>query len=249
MVEKYGSSCTPCVDQNSLGQPVGLPVQGWLPRTAPVGAMVGRHCRLERLDPDSHARQLYEANSADVEGRMWTYMPYGPFGSFGEYQSWVRTVAPGGDPLYVAIIDATRRAAGVASFMRIERDAGVIEIGHIAFSPQLQRTTAATEAIYLMLQHVFELGYRRCEWKCDVLNEPSRRAASRFGFTFEGVFRQANIVKGRNRDTSWFAMVDSEWPGIRSAFAEWLARENFDVDGKQRRSLPSLVARHRGSES
>jgi RimJ/RimL family protein N-acetyltransferase len=142
------------------------------------------------------------------------------------------------DPLFFAVVDAASgRAAGVASYLRIDPVNGVIEVGHLAFAPQLQRTRVATEAMYLMMKHAFSLGYRRYEWKCDALNAPSRRAAERLGFTFEGVFRQAIVYKGRSRDTAWFSVIDSEWPVLETAFLAWLDPDNFDADGRQRRSL------------
>jgi RimJ/RimL family protein N-acetyltransferase len=234
-------------EMNLLGQPVGHLVKNWMPRPPPTSSLLGRFCRLERLNADAHAQSLYEANSADSDGRMWTYMPYGPFASVDEYREWVMGVNRDDDPLFVAVVELrSSLPIGVGSFMRIDRSIGLIEIGHIAFSPRLQRTTAATEAIYLMLRNVFELGYRRCEWRCDVLNAPSRQAALRFGFTYEGTLRHANIVKGRNRDTAWFSIIDADWAQIESAFARWLADENFDGQGRQRLSLSSLRAAARG---
>jgi RimJ/RimL family protein N-acetyltransferase len=174
---------------------------------------------------------------------MWTYMPYGPFASLDEHQAWCRQMAASDDPLFYAIIDsASNRAVGVASYLRIEPMLGAIEVGHIAYSPLLQRTAAATEAMYLMMRRAFaELGYRRYEWKCDALNQPSRRAADRLGFTFEGTFRQAIIYKGRNRDTAWYSVIDSEWPDLKARYEAWLAPSNFDEKGVQRQSLGELL--------
>ena len=204
--------------------------------------MTGRFCRLEILDADRHARDLHAANRLDQDGRMWTYLPYGPFDEVAAYDRWVREVAAATDPLFHAVIDLTTgRAVGVASYLRIDPPAGSIEVGHIAYSPLLQRTPAATETMYLMMRRAFELGYRRYEWKCDALNAPSRAAAQRLGLSFEGIFRQARVNKGRNRDTAWFAAIDSEWPALDRAFSQWLAPANFDEAGRQRVSLASLT--------
>ena len=228
---------------NALGLPIGFPVSEWKPRERPpLTAMEGRLCRVEPLDSQRHAADLYEANMADREDRMWAYLPYGPFATFDEYGSWMEATCMGGDPMFHAIVDkGTDKAIGVASLMRIEPAVGCIEVGHIAYSPLLQRTPAATEAMYLMMSRVFdELGYRRYEWKCDALNAGSCGAARRLGFTFEGVFRQAAIYKGRNRDTAWYSIIDEEWPALRSAFLRWLDADNFDDAGKQRRGLRDL---------
>jgi RimJ/RimL family protein N-acetyltransferase len=217
-----------------------------MPRPRPPRtAMEGRLCRVEPLDPARHAADLFAANSADGDGRMWTYMGYGPFATSADYRAWAEGACKTDDPLFHAIVDlATGRAAGIASYLRIEPAGGVIEVGHIALSPALQRTPAATEAMWLMMRRVFvELGYRRYEWKCDALNAPSRRAAERLGFTFEGIFRQATIYKSRNRDTAWFSVIDSEWPALDAAFRSWLAPQNFDAEGRQRRSLADLRPR------
>lgn len=224
---------------NEYGQPIGEPLE-WAAVHPPSDVRLqGRWCRVEPLDPERHAADLHAANSEDAVGSMWTYMPYGPFGSLASYEQWCREVAGESDPMFLAIVDAEDGLAkGVASYLRIEPALGVIEVGHIAYSPGLQRTTAATEAMFLMMAHVFEeLGYRRLEWKCDALNEASRRAALRLGFSFEGVFRQATIYKGRNRDTAWYAVVDGDWPRLRSGFERWLDPVNFDDHGRQRRPL------------
>lgn len=205
--------------------------------------MEGRYCRVVPLAIGPHAMELDEANRADGEGRMWTYMPYGPFANLEEYRAWVTKVSQGDDPLFYAVLDGkTGRAAGVASYLRIDPSNGVIEVGHIAYSPGLQRTPAATETMFLMMQHIFTLGYRRYEWKCDALNEPSRRATERLGFTFEGIFRQAVIYKGRSRDTAWYSILDRDWPALQSAFLRWLDPVNFDSDGRQKSSLRDLIA-------
>jgi len=234
---------------NPLGQPIGVPVPHWTPRPIPPRTpMQGGLCRLEPLDGAKHASTLFEAHAADREGRNWTYLPYGPFASAAEYTRWVEWAAAQEDPQFFAIVQqASGRPVGAASYLRIEPAMGVIEVGHLAFSPALQRTPAATEAMYLMLRRAFdELGYRRYEWKCDSLNAPSVAAAKRLGFRFEGTFRQAVIVKGRNRDTSWLSIIDSEWPAVKQALEGWLAPANFDAAGAQRRRLGDLMAEARG---
>jgi RimJ/RimL family protein N-acetyltransferase len=174
---------------------------------------------------------------------MWTYLPYGPFATLDSYHVWAMDVCKRPDPMFYAIVDKTTdRAVGVASYLRIDPAAGSIEVGHINYSPLLQRTPAGTEAMFLMMERAFALGYRRYEWKCDSLNAPSRAAAQRLGFSFEGIFRQATVMKGRNRDTAWFAVIDREWPTLKSAFQRWLNPSNFDESGKQRARLSALIA-------
>jgi RimJ/RimL family protein N-acetyltransferase len=227
-----------------LGQPIGLPIPGWTPPNLPPrAAMSGRFCRVEPLDVVRHAADLYQANAVDTDQRMWTYLPYGPFDSQNSYVNWMRQVCGGDDPLFHAVIDSvTHRAVGVASYLRIDPANGSIEVGHIAYAPCLQRTPAATEAMFLMMQRAFELGYRRYEWKCDALNAPSRAAAQRLGLSFEGVFRQASVYKGRNRDTAWYAAIDQDWPALQAAFLRWLDPLNFDANGRQRTRLSDLTA-------
>ena len=226
-------------NHNEHGQPVGESLQWAAVRPPDDVSLEGRWCRLVPLDPAQHAADLHRANSEDEAGPMWTYMPYGPFVSLAEYTEWCREAAGHEDPLFLAVVDRPSGAAtGVASYLRIEPAFGVIEVGHIAYAPRLQGTTAATEAMFLMIQHVFEaLGYRRYEWKCDALNEVSRRAAVRLGFEFEGVFRQATVYKGRNRDTAWYAIIDTDWPRLKAGFEHWLDPSNFDEHGRQRRPL------------
>jgi len=226
--------------KNALGQPIGASVPDWTPRPRPPRTpMIGRYCRLEPLDVERHAAQLFAANSADKAGANWTYLPVGPLLDFPSYRAWAEQMARGEDPFFHAIIDAeTGEAQGVASFLRIDPGMGAIEVGHINYSPRLQRRRAATEAMYLMMRRVFdELQYRRYEWKCDSLNGPSRAAAQRLGFRFEGIFRQAVVYKGRNRDTAWYSIIDREWPALRAAFDGWLEPANFDATGRQRTSL------------
>jgi RimJ/RimL family protein N-acetyltransferase len=233
--------------------PLGTPVPNWTPPPRPsseaLEAMTGRTCRVEPLDVARHADDLFAVDSLDREGISWTYLPYGPFTTLESYSDWTKGVAGKDDPLFHAIVDcATGTAVGVASYLRIDPASGSIEVGHIHYSPRLQRTIAATEAMYLMMQRAFALGYRRYEWKCDALNAASRAAAQRLGFSYEGVFRQARVNKGRNRDTAWYACIDSEWPALDRAFRTWLDPSNFDTAGRQRTRLseltsPILVAR------
>jgi RimJ/RimL family protein N-acetyltransferase len=206
--------------------------------------MAGRLCRLEPLEASRHSEALYEAHALDTEGRNWTYLPYGPFASPEDIAGWIRSVAKGEDPLFFAIVDpVTQRAIGWASYLRIDPVMGSIEVGHLAYSPALQRTPAATEAMYLMMRRAFdELGYRRYEWKCNSLNSASWNAAERLGFRYEGTFRQAWVQKGRNRDQAWFSIIDSEWPAVRTALEAWLDPSNFDQSGVQLRRLQELMA-------
>lgn len=232
---------------NELGQPIGFAVPDWKPvARPPKTAMDGRYCRVEPL-AESHAQDLFDAYAEDAQGGIWTYLGVGPFGSLAEFQTWLETICLSKDPLFQAIVEqASAKAVGIASYMRIEPSVGVIEVGNINYAPRLQRTVAATEAMYLMMRRVFdELGYRRYEWKCDALNAPSRSAAERLGFTYEGLFRQALVYKGRNRDTAWYSILDREWPVLKEAYEAWLAPENFDGAGCQRERLAQLIARHR----
>jgi RimJ/RimL family protein N-acetyltransferase len=225
-----------------LGQPIGPPLPGWQPRSRPPRTvMTGRFCRIEPLDPERHADALFAANKLDRDGRNWTYLPVGPFDALGAYRTWLETSCRGDDPLFHTLVDYERGPVGVGAYLRIEPAVGVIEVGHLNFSPLLQRHPAATEAMYLMMRRVFdELGYRRYEWKCDSFNAPSRAAAERLGFRFEGIFRQATVYKRRSRDTAWFSILDGEWPALKQAFERWLAPDNFDAEGKQRRRLQEL---------
>jgi len=228
---------------NHLGLPIGFPLPEWTARPRPpLTPMEGHFCTVEPVDPARHAADLHAAYLLDKEGRNWTYLPYGPFARFDEYRDWLERDSRGDDPLRHAIIERrSGRAVGVASLMRIDPAAGVIEVGGINYAPPLQRTPAATEAMCLLMHRVFdELGYRRYEWKCDSLNAPSRGAALRLGFRYEGLFRQATVYKGRNRDTCWFSILDSEWPALKAAFERWLDPGNFDAAGRQQQSLSSL---------
>jgi RimJ/RimL family protein N-acetyltransferase len=224
---------------------VGAPVEPLPSGRAPGReALLGAHVRLEPVDVAAHARSLYALSHAKVEDAvLWTYLAYGPFADQGAFEQWLAERAASTDPLFFAVIDRqSGQASGMASYLNIVPDMGCIEIGHIWFAPPLQKTPAATDAIFLMCRHVFDdLGYRRLEWKCNALNEASMRAARRFGFTYEGTFRQHMVVKGRSRDTAWFSLLDREWPAVRAAFERWLAPANFDAAGRQRTSLSALM--------
>ncbi len=226
----------------------GDPVPDWVVPPRPDGtALDGRYSRLEALDADTHAADLYRAFS--VDDSLWDYLPYGPFASSSRYHRWVKESAGGADPLFYAIRDAeTGHCGGVASYLRIAPEMGSIEVGHICLAPELQRGRVATEVMFLMMQWAFDAGYRRFEWKCDALNLPSRRAAERLGFAYEGLFRQAAIVKGRNRDTAWFSVIDSEWSALREAFNAWLSPANFGPAGQQRERLSDLTRLVRGGD-
>jgi RimJ/RimL family protein N-acetyltransferase len=230
---------------NEFGQPIGFELPGWKAPPFPSRAtLAGRYCRVEPLSVERHANDLYEAQTEDRDGVRWTYSFDGPFPSFSAYEQWCLGAESSRDPQFYAIVDAaTGRAVGSCSYLRIEPRHGVIEIGNIYFSPQLAQTRAATESMYLMMANAFDLGYRRYEWKCDSCNLPSRAAATRFGFTYEGVFRQAIVNKGRNRDTTWFAIIDLDWNnGLKAAFARWLEPANFGADGSQKLRLSELTA-------
>ncbi|MGE8565325.1 MAG: GNAT family N-acetyltransferase [Achromobacter sp.] len=230
---------------NAFQQPIGPDVPGWTPRPRPpLTSATGRYCRLEPLSAERHAADLYQAFSQAPDDSDWTYMGVGPFADVAAYRAFAEAAQAGNDPLHHAIIDLeTGRAIGTLALMRIDPANGVIEVGFVSFSRQLKRTRIATEAQFLLMRRAFdELGYRRYEWKCDSLNAPSRQAAARLGFQFEGVFRQATIYKGRSRDTAWFSIIDSEWPALRTAYERWLDPANFDEQGRQRQGLSELIA-------
>lgn len=229
---------------NEHGQPIGAPLPDWKPRPRPPRtAIQGRYCRIEPLDPARHTQDLIAAFRQAPDDSLWTYLSVGPFADDAQYAAWVEKSAASEDPLCHAVIDqASGRAVGTLSLMRIDPANGVIEVGSVTFSPLMQRSPVSTEAQYLLMRRVFdELGYRRYEWKCDSLNAPSRAAALRLGFRFEGIFRQAVVYKGRTRDTAWFSIIDSEWPARRAVFERWLDPENFDASGRQRRSLSEMA--------
>lgn len=229
--------------RNELDQPIGFPVRDWSPPPFPPREpMQGRFCRLEPLDPDRHAEALFAAIAAKADERSWTYLAYGPFATLEQYRDWMDRTCRGEDPAFFAIIDRNDgQPVGIASYLRITPGSGSIEVGHIHYSPRLRRSPIATEAMYLLMEQAFALGYRRYEWKCDALNAASRAAAQRLGLSYEGIFRQATVYKGRNRDTAWFAAVDAEWPALRAAFQAWLAPGNFDDEGQQRTRLADLT--------
>ena len=214
------------------------------PGTAPDGRVLeGQRVRLEPVEPATQAAALFEQGHADAAARdVWTYMPYGPFDDLERFAAWQAECAASRDPLFYAIRDkASDRPVGQASFLRVTPVHGSIEIGHIWFVPGVQRSPVSTEALFLMMRHAFDdLGNRRLEWKCNALNQASRSAALRLGFSFEGIFHQHMVVKGRNRDTAWYAILDGEWPAIRANFEAWLSPDNFDADGRQKVSLASL---------
>lgn len=218
-----------------LSQPIGSVVEplppGRLPDLTPI---VGRWMRLEHVSPQQHGAELF-SSIENADPTLWTYMSSGPFDSRETFKTWLDGRQNSRDPWFYAFVNvATGKSVGMGAFMRADPANGVIEIGHIWMSPALQRTREATDVIYLMMRHAFDdLRVRRLEWKCDALNAPSRAAALRFGFTFEGIFRQHLIVKGRNRDTAWFSIIDTEWPRIRQGFEAWLAEANFDASGRQ----------------
>lgn len=217
-------------------------VENWSPRPWPdFGGLDGRYAKISRLSEDVHASALHRANR--VDDAIWDYLPYGPFDTEADYRAWVQANETSQDPVFFAIFDRDTGAwGGVASYLRIVPEMGSIEVGHINYAKALQQTRAATEAMYMMMKWAFQSGYRRYEWKCDAANLASRRAAQRLGFSFEGIFRQALVVKGRNRDTAWFAAIDAEWPALKQAYETWLDGENFDGQGRQKQSLRDLTA-------
>lgn len=227
---------------NQFAQPVGIALPDWQPRSHPVRlTLQGHFCRLEPLST-RHARALFDAYRLAPDTRSWTWLLREPDNSVEAYHAWIESVSGLADPIHFAVIDEqTSHPVGSLALMRIDAKNGVIEVGHVHFSPLLSRTTMATEAQWLLMRYAFgTLGYRRYEWKCNSLNEPSRRAALRLGFQYEGRFRQALVVKGHNRDTDWFSIIDSEWPQIDNAIRQWLAADNFSADDQQLRRLESF---------
>ncbi|NWK77286.1 GNAT family N-acetyltransferase [Aquitalea sp. LB_tupeE] len=235
---------------NQYGQLHGVALPEWRACPAPQPVVLqGKYCRLEPLSAVEHAAGLHAAMQADGADANWTYLGYGPFASLADYTAWLTGMEGLSDPQFYTIVDiANGQPVGLASYLRIDAANGVIEVGHLNYSPLLQQKPAATEAMYLMMRHAFELGYRRYEWKCNALNLPSRRAAERLGFLFEGLFRQSMVIKGRNRDTAWYSILDSEWPAVRQVLEQWLNAENFDATGRQRQALSRLMSawRNRG---
>jgi len=231
-------------NSNSLGQPIGFPIERWEPSVHPQGSVLdGRLCRLEPIDVHHHSQDLFNAFQLDDNHHNWTYLPYGPFEQYEDFKLWLESVSNNDDPCFFSVIDlSSAKAVGVASYLRITPNVGVIEVGHIHFSPLMQGSALATEAMFLMMSNIFDcLGYRRYEWKCDSLNKPSCRAAQRLGFTYEGLFRQATLYKKRNRDTAWYSILDTEWPKIKNAFEHWLNPDNFDAQGNQKTSLSTIM--------
>jgi len=234
---------------NDLGQVVGFEVENWQAPVFPSHEVLhGQYCSVEPLIVERHVVQLYQANSKDELGLMWTYLPYGPFDSLESYRAVLEKFIGQSEQseqseqqFYVVVDSSTRLALGIAAYLRINPAAGSIEVGHISFSPALQRSTIATEAMYLMMKKIFEAGYRRYEWKCNSLNEASKSAALRLGFQFEGIFRQAVVIDGRNRDTAWYSIIDSEWLSLQSMFEGWLSKSNFDQQGKQTLALAAFL--------
>ena len=231
-------------ESDELGNPVGKIISHKLPAKSPGNETLnGRLVRLEKLSTDQHASELFARLSPDAEGTAWTYMLNGPYENERDFTDWVKTAEESVDPHFYAIVDIqTGSALGYCSYLRIDPKNGVIEVGNINYSVELKRSAKATEAMYLLAKNAFKLGYRRYEWKCNALNAPSITAAERLGFSFEGVFRNAIVVKGRNRDTAWFAFTDEDWVGIRPAMETWLDESNFTESGEQVVGLRTLTA-------
>lgn len=224
-------------------RPLGPVVDNWIPPPLPgPPSLIGRWSRIEPLNAARHAQDLYHA----LDGHDWVfdYLSEHPFADLGSYGAFLSDAAARPDFRFVALCDASGTAFGLASYMRMSPDVGVIEVGNICIAPSGQKSTKATEALYLMMKWAFDAGYRRYEWKCNALNVPSRRAAQRLGFSYDGLFRKATIVKGHSRDTAWFSIIDDEWPNLRKAFTQWLDPENFGTDGHQIKRLSALTSPH-----
>lgn len=225
-------------EKNEFNQPVGQLIKNWLPAKKPAQiTLSGNDCRLEAMNVEKHADELFVNLSLNNQGESWTYLPYGPFADKTAFRTWLtNTIAEPDTVLYTIVCN--NLSLGIAGYLRINPEHGVIEIGHLHFAKLLQRSKAATEALYLLICYAFDdLGYRRCEWKCHSLNTASKNAALRLGFKFEGTFRQSNIFKQRNRDTTWFSIIDNEWPALKNKFQRWFDIKNFDAAGKQIKSL------------
>lgn len=228
---------------NEFNQLVGQEISDWKPRQPPTAKLLaGRFCSLEPIDIAKHAAQLYHNLLVENNGESWTYLPYGPFNDLDAFVQWLEETMQYSDILLYAVIDnQSNQPIGITGYLRINPQHGSIEVGHLHYSKFLKRTLAATEVMYLMMSYVFdELHYRRYEWKCNSLNHPSRNAALRLGFTFEGIFRQSNVFKNRNRDTAWFSIIDSEWPALKEKFQRWLSPNNFDKNGNQKYRLQDI---------
>ncbi|KUF95803.1 hypothetical protein AM587_10014076 [Phytophthora nicotianae] len=228
---------------NEFGQPVGFAMEDWTPPPFPPHeTLVGRYCQLEPLRADRHAKDFWDAQSDDPKGASWTYMINGPFKDFDEFEAYCLSTEKAGEPQIYAIV-VNGRAVGMIAYMRVDPCNGVMEVGRIYYTSRMQKTPAGAEAMYLLAANAFKLGYRRYEWKCDSCNIPSRNAATRFGFTYEGLFRQAIVYKGRNRDTTWFSITDGDWNGgLKDAYQRWLASSNFDEKGQQKLKLSDLTS-------
>lgn len=223
--------------------PVGKSIASWKGARRPSKECItGRYCELELFSMDAHGNDLFEAFSQDSDGKNWTYMRYGPFNDLSEFEQWAKTFCFNEPCIFYAVLDKqSGKAIGLVSYLNIQVDWGSIEVGHLNYSPLLQRTTAATEAMYLMMNYAFsELGFRRYQWQCDALNQASRNAALRLGFSFEGILRQATVYKGRSRDSAFFSIIDTEWPALKASFQRWLTSDNFDGSGRQITSLQSM---------
>ena len=227
---------------NDLGQPVGFPLPDWNPPQFPeIKSMQGYFCQLEPIN-DSHLNDLYEAFCKCDEG-TWTYLPYGPFAEYKDFEDWAKNYCFKKDPQFYAVVDKKcGKAVGMISYLRITPAFGCVEVGHVHFSMALRKTPAATETMFLLMDNAFSMGYRRYEWKCDALNQPSCNAAERLGFIFEGIFRQAIVYKGRNRDTAWYSITDLEYAKLKPAYERWLDAANFDENGNQKTSLREFIA-------
>ncbi|MDB6091891.1 MAG: family N-acetyltransferase [Gammaproteobacteria bacterium] len=229
--------------RNQYAQEIGPAAPDWSARQRPRrDVMLGRYCRLEPVDVDRHAPELFSAYMEAPDGRDWTYLSAERPETPEQFRIYLTKLAASEDPLHFTILDSeTGTAVGTAALMRMDPANGVIEVGSITFSPRMKRTRVGTEAMYQLMRLAFdELGYRRYEWKCDSLNAPSRAAADRYGFTYEGLFRNAVVYKGRSRDTAWFSIIAEEWPRVRTAFQSWLDPENFDPRGRQLQPLRAL---------
>ncbi len=240
-------------DHNS-GSELGVLLPNWQGAQPPSKQpLVGRYCELQPLDVAKHADQLYDAYTGNADAsnlyQGWDYLPYGPFSDLDEFRTWLQGDCLQDDPMFfVVLCQKSHQALGMASYLNINPKQGSIEVGHIHFSPLMQGTTLASEAMYLMMHYVFAtLGYRRYEWKCNSLNQASNDSAKRLGFVFEGCFRQMLVVKGRNRDTNWFSILDSEWKFLQIAFENWLAPENFDDVGHQKQKLEYFQKKSSGN--
>jgi len=231
------------IEKNQFGQILGNPVEDWVPRVAPAKErMWGYYCILEPLDVSRHGADLFKAYQFNNPGDTWTYLPFGPFETYEEFDKWLKARSALEGYIFFTVIDKnTHLPQGIASYHHLDLAHGTVEVGAIHYSKRLQKTRAATEAMYLMMYQIFQkLGYRRYQWRCDSLNQASRNAAERLGFTFEGIFRQTNVFKGRNRDTAWYSIIDSEWPILKGKFEKWLDPNNFDENGNQKVKLKEI---------